>query len=116
HHRCLGQGLVRCEGRRSIDFQARGRQVSACGARANGGLAEARCRQIDGARVVIVPLLALALYAAAGFAVAGAFLVLGGTGVRPEPAPVTFGARIMLFSGTAALWPYVLIRWLKSSR
>src|SRR5262245_25241366 len=46
HHRCPGQGLVRCEGRRSIDFQARGRQVSARGARANGGLAEARCRQV----------------------------------------------------------------------
>ena len=49
HHRCLGQGLVRCEGRRSIDFQARGWQVSARGALANGGLAEARCRQV-GAR------------------------------------------------------------------
>jgi hypothetical protein len=27
---------------------------------------------------------------------------------------VTLGARIMLFPGAAALWPYVLIRWLKS--
>src|SRR6516165_2482232 len=36
HHRCLGQGLVRCEGRRSINFQARGWQVSACGPCANG--------------------------------------------------------------------------------
>ena len=49
HARCPGQGLVRCEGRRSIDFQARGWQVSARGALANGGLAEARCRQV-GAR------------------------------------------------------------------
>src|SRR5215510_12007391 len=47
HHRCVGQGLVRCEGRRSIDFQARGWQVSTCGPRANGGLAEVRCRQIE---------------------------------------------------------------------
>src|SRR5262249_12621418 len=69
-----------------------------------------------GARIVIVPLLALALYAAAGFAVAVAFLVFGVTRVLPEPAPVTLGARIMLFPGTAALWPYVLIRWLRSSR
>jgi hypothetical protein len=38
---------------------------------------------------VIVPLLALALYAAAGFAVAVAFLVFGVTRVLPEPAPVT---------------------------
>ena len=64
----------------------------------------------------IVPLLALARYAAAGFAVAVAFLVFGVTRVLPEPAPVTLGARIMLFPGTAALWPYVLIRWLRSSR
>ena len=65
---------------------------------------------------MIVLLLALALYAAAGFAVAVAFLVFGVTRVLPEPAPVTLGARIMLFPGTAALWPYVLIRWLKSYR
>jgi hypothetical protein len=64
---------------------------------------------------VTVPLLALALYAAAGFAVAVAFLAIGVTRVLPEPARVTLGARIMLFPGTAALWPYVLIRWLKSS-
>ena len=65
---------------------------------------------------MIVPLLALALYAAAGFAVAVAFLALGVTRVLPEPAPVTLGARIMLFPGAVALWPYVLIRWLRSSR
>src|SRR5262249_5558124 len=69
-----------------------------------------------GARGMIVPLLALALYAAAGVAVAVAFLAFGVTRVLPEPAPVTLGARIMLFPGTVALWPYVLIRWLKSSR
>ena len=65
---------------------------------------------------MIVPLLALALYAAAGVTVAVAFLVFGVTRVLPEPAPVTLGARIMLFPGAAALWPYVLIRWLRSSQ
>ena len=63
---------------------------------------------------MIVPLLALALYVAAGFVVAVAFLVFGVTRVLPEPAPVTLGARIVLFPGAAALWPYVLIRWLRS--
>jgi len=29
---------------------------------------------------------------------------------------VTVGARILLFPGSALLWPYVLVRWLKSSR
>jgi len=57
HHRRLGQGLVRCERRRSVDFQARGRQVSARGARANGGLAEARCHQIGINRLQIVKIL-----------------------------------------------------------
>jgi len=68
-----------------------------------------------GAGVMIV-LLALVLYAAAGIAIAAAFLVFGVTRVLPEPARVTLGARIVLFPGAAALWPYVLIRWLRSSR
>jgi hypothetical protein len=63
----------------------------------------------------MIVLLALVLYAAAGIAIAAAFLVFGVTRVLPEPAPVTLGARIVLFPG-AALWPYVLIRWLRSAR
>ena len=38
------------------------------------------------------------------------------TRVLGEPAPVTTGARVLIFPGAAALWPYVLVRWLKSSR
>jgi hypothetical protein len=64
----------------------------------------------------MIVLVALALYAAMGVAIAAAFLVFGVTRVLPEPVPVTLGARIMLFPATAALWPYVLIRWLKSSQ
>jgi hypothetical protein len=65
---------------------------------------------------VMIVLLALALYAATGIAVATTFLVFGVTRVLAKPVPVTLGARIMLFPGAAALWPYVLIRWLKSSQ
>jgi len=61
-------------------------------------------------------ILALAIYAAAGVAVGLAFVVFGVSRVLPEPAPVTVGARILLFPGAAALWPYVLMRWLKSPR
>ena len=64
----------------------------------------------------MIVLVALALYAAMGVAIAAAFLVFGVTRVLPEPVPVTLGARIMLFPAAAALWPYVLIRWLKSSQ
>src|SRR5258708_39727773 len=74
-----------------------------------------RPHRSHGAGVMIV-LLALVLYAAAGMAIAAAFLVFGVTRVLPEPAPVTLGARIVLFPGAVALWPYVLIRWLRSSR
>jgi hypothetical protein len=64
----------------------------------------------------MIVLIALALYAAAGVAVAAAFVVFGVARVLPEPAPVTLGARILIFPGAAALWPYVLIRWLKARR
>ena len=64
----------------------------------------------------MIVLLALTLYAATGIATAAAFLVFGVTRVLPEPAQVTLGARIVLFPGAVALWPYVLIRWLRSSR
>jgi hypothetical protein len=62
--------------------------------------------------VVIV----LALYAAAGVAIGIAFVAFDVTRVLPEPATVTLGARVLLFPGAATLWPYVLVRWLKSSR
>jgi hypothetical protein len=68
----------------------------------------------NGHRMIVLTV--LALYAAAGVAIGIAFVALGVTRVLPEPMPVTLGARILLFPGAAALWPYVLMRWLKSSR
>jgi hypothetical protein len=63
----------------------------------------------------MIVLIGLAFYAAAGVATGIAFVMFGVTRVLPEHMPVTVGARILLFPGAAALWPYVLIRWLKSS-
>jgi hypothetical protein len=63
----------------------------------------------------MIVLIGLALYAVAGIAVAAAFVAFGVTRVLPEPVPVSVGARILLFPGAAALWPYVVVRWLKSS-
>jgi hypothetical protein len=60
-------------------------------------------------------LLVVTFYAAVGIVIAAAFLTFGVTRVLPAPAAVTLGARIMLFPGVVALWPYVLIRWLKLS-
>ncbi len=55
-------------------------------------------------------LCAFAFYVAAGLAVAAAFVVKG---VDQVSRPMTFtpGARLLLFPGAVALWPYVLTRW-----
>ena len=62
--------------------------------------------------VVAFLLSALALYGAIGAVVALAFATRGVT--RVQPAAVSLGARILLLPGAAALWPYVLIRWIKT--
>lgn len=56
----------------------------------------------------------LALYAVAGLVTGVAFVIFGVTHVLPQPMPVSVGARILLLPGAAALWPYVLARWLRS--
>ena len=60
--------------------------------------------------VVAILLYAAALYAAIGIVFALAFVAFGVT--RVQPASVSLGARILLMPGAAALWPYVLKRWL----
>jgi hypothetical protein len=55
---------------------------------------------------------ALALYAAVGVLTALAFVSVGVT--RVQPAAVSLGARILILPGVAALWPYVLARWLRA--
>jgi hypothetical protein len=64
--------------------------------------------------VVALLLNALALYASAGVVLALAFVMFGVT--RVQASPVSLGARILILPGAAALWPYVLMRWLKSRR
>ena len=64
----------------------------------------------------MIVLQAVALYAVAGIAIAASFLAFGVTSVLPTRSTVTLGARIVLFPGAVALWPYVLIRWLRSFR
>jgi hypothetical protein len=62
--------------------------------------------------VVALFLNALALYAVIGIVTALAFAAFGVT--RVQPASVSLGARILILPGAAALWPYVLLRWLKA--
>ena len=56
----------------------------------------------------------LGLYAAIGVVTALAFVTVGVT--RVQPASVSLGARILILPGAVALWPYVLMRWLKAAR
>jgi hypothetical protein len=56
----------------------------------------------------------LLAYAAAGLVTSLAFVTFGVVRVLPQPAPVTVPARILLIPAAAALWPYVLVRWLGS--
>ena len=57
---------------------------------------------------------AIKLYVIVGFCVALCFVSFGVTRVLSMPA--TIGARLLFFPGAAALWPYVVLRWLKSER
>jgi hypothetical protein len=59
-------------------------------------------------------LYALGLYALLGIVTAVLFVSFGVTHVLPYS--MTIGARILVLPGAAALWPYVLVRWLKSRR
>jgi len=69
----------------------------------------------DSARALITMILlySLALYAFVGVITAVAFVNFGVSRVLAQGSAVTTGARILLLPGAAALWPYVLIRWLK---
>jgi hypothetical protein len=62
----------------------------------------------------MILLYGVALYALPGIVTAVAFVIFGLSQVLPHSATVTVGARIILLPGAAALWPYVLIRWMKS--
>jgi hypothetical protein len=62
----------------------------------------------------MILLYGLALYVLLGIVTAVAFVIFGVSQVLPPAATVTVGARILLLPGAAALWPYVLLRWLKS--
>ena len=58
----------------------------------------------------------LAVYGLAGAVFATAFVTAGIQRVDPgaEHAPVTF--RLIVMPGAAALWPFLLVRWIRSVR
>jgi hypothetical protein len=54
----------------------------------------------------------LLLYVAIGLLTAFLFVTLGLARVLAPGTSVTAPARILFIPGAAALWPYVLVRWL----
>ena len=64
--------------------------------------------------LAVALLYGLAFYAVAGLCIAAAFVMFGATRILGTPTSMTAGARILIFPGAAVLWPYVLLRWLKS--
>jgi hypothetical protein len=59
---------------------------------------------------------ALALYGLAGAVFAAVFVTAGIDRVDPvaQHAPVSF--RLIVIPGVAALWPLLLVRWIRSAR
>jgi hypothetical protein len=64
----------------------------------------------------MIVIYAVLLYAAIGAVIAVAFVTFGVTRVLPGPVSMTPGARVLILPGAAALWPYVLLRWLRATR
>jgi hypothetical protein len=77
-------------------------------------LADACRAMATGAAISMLFLYGFGLYLVLGVITAVAFVSLGVTQVQPYS--MTLGARILLLPGATALWPYVLVRWLKSRR
>lgn len=57
---------------------------------------------------------AFVAYVVIGAITAIAFVTFGISRVLPRPMPVSLGARILIFPGASALWPWILIRWRKA--
>ena len=56
----------------------------------------------------------LAIYAAIGLALGIGFVVAGVSRVLPGSPSFSAGARLLILPGAAALWPYVLLRWVRA--
>lgn len=62
----------------------------------------------------MILLYAFALYLVIGLITAIAFVSVGLRQVLPHGMTASLGARLLFFPGAAALWPYVLSRWMSA--
>jgi hypothetical protein len=66
--------------------------------------------------VVTVGVLVFQVYALAGIAFAVPFVLKGAARLDPDAVEGTFGFRALIFPATAALWPLLLVRWIRVGR
>jgi len=66
--------------------------------------------------IAIAILSGLAAYCAAGLCFAIAFIFRGAASMDPIAAHATLGFRLILIPGAAALWPWLLRRWIRQHR
>jgi len=57
----------------------------------------------------------LAAYALTGFLFAIAFVAVRIHSIDPAASRGTLGFRVIIFPGAAALWPLLLLRWIRGS-
>lgn len=57
---------------------------------------------------------ALLAYALLGVVFAVPFVLKGAARLDPDAVEGTWGFRVLIFPGTAALWPLLLVRWLRA--
>ena len=63
-----------------------------------------------------VLVLALGVYCLAGVAFAIPFAWIGVARVDPDARGATWGFRLILMPGAVALWPILLVRWLRGTQ
>ena len=56
------------------------------------------------------------LYGLVGFAFAIVFITRGVARVDPSAAGAPIGFRLLIFPGSLALWPLLLIKWMRATR
>jgi len=66
--------------------------------------------------VVELLVLVLQVYTLVGLLFAVAFVFRGAARLDPDAVAGTWGFRVLILPGAAALWPYLALRWMRAGR